>query len=438
MHRTLSHHALAHVRRDEREHLERAHGAHHVAQDRRAQQRLERRVRPVAQPERWVGQSCEPRLLGARRNLGEARHALVHPASGAPRAHARLDPPDHPAHEAHPPHGLTLSSRCGQLGRRLPAPAERLPATRDALHELCSRMQLGDRGEVCESAQPTGECAGGSRARHTLHHRGGTLPARALGDQPTASVVRSCAACRRLQRHDGASDTARKTAREAAARCALHACRTRAREAQPAPCHAHPPASGEPRRCHRPRREHHAQPCATEGGLQPRRRPQPHRADRHRLRRQHLAQPHRHLTTHGGLQRGCGAACAAEGAARTAAAGSGREGGGSGAGGREAAARDQAACGGGEGDGGLELGPPLCRRRTLEIAQLDRCETARSRLHDCRRVDRRRERIARRPPAHVGLNASGSLEARRCQPLSRRPRNRREGRSARRRAPAAL
>jgi hypothetical protein len=39
-------------------------------------------------------------------------------------------------------------------------------------------MQLGDRGEVCESAQPTGECAGGSRACHTLHHRGGTLPAR--------------------------------------------------------------------------------------------------------------------------------------------------------------------------------------------------------------------------------------------------------------------
>ena len=36
----------------------------------------------------------------------------------------------------------------------LVAACERLPATRDVLHELCGRMQLGDRGEVREIAQP--------------------------------------------------------------------------------------------------------------------------------------------------------------------------------------------------------------------------------------------------------------------------------------------
>ena len=177
-------------------------------------------------------------------------------------------------------------------------------ATVQVMAAVAKEVQLGDRGEVRESAQPAGECArgspGGSRARHTLHHRGGTLPACALSatSRRLTAYARARHAADCMQRYNGASDTARNTAREAAARwSALHACRTRAREAQLAPCLVHPPASAS-RDAAKPVI---ALAASTTRSRVPRkvacsrvavsRRLQPHRADRHRLRRQHLAQP---------------------------------------------------------------------------------------------------------------------------------------------------
>ena len=240
----------------------------------------------------------QPRLLGVRRNLGEARHALVHPGSGAPPPHARLDPPDHPAHEAHPPHSLPLS--CAAAAS-LVAACERLPATRDVLHELCGRMQLGDRGEVRKSAQPAAN-ARAALARAIRCGCGGTrltayARARRAADCSDTMARRARRARRRARRPRAAPCT------RAALELARHSPRRALRIRQPE-------ASRDGRRCHRPRREHHAQPCATEGGLQPCRRLQPHRADRHRLRRQHIAQPpsealHKNRSVHGATENVC-------------------------------------------------------------------------------------------------------------------------------------